>query len=166
MDSRQPDEDHHPEKIPGPFRKRPFQLSINFLFMIIALGLFVFRLVSGMLPAPQELSYSEFKNDLMGGKISSVLVGATTISGKLSDGTTFTTIRVEDPELTQSLEAQKVEITGVIESTNGGILGFILTWIFPLVLMAGLVVLADGAQQRWGRLNGEYVSPSVKVKRG
>ena len=138
MDSRQPDEDLKQEKLPGPFRKRPFQLSINFLFTLVVLSLLVFRLVSGMLPAPQELSYSEFKNDLMGGKITSVLVGATTISGKLSDGTAFTTVRVEDPELTKSLEAQKVEITGLVESTNGGILGFILTWIFPLLLMVGL----------------------------
>lgn len=138
MDSRQPDEDLKQEKIPNPFRKRPFQLSINFLIILVALSLLVFRLVSGMLPAPQELSYSEFKNDLMGGKITSVLVGATTISGKLSDGTAFMTVRVEDSDLTKSLEAQKVEITGLVESTNGGILGFILTWIFPLVLMVGL----------------------------
>ena len=47
-------------------------------------------------------------------------------------------MRVEDPELTQTLEAQKVEIRGQVESSGGGILGFLLTWIFPLVLMAGL----------------------------
>ena len=64
------------------------------------------------------------------GEIASVLVSATNISGKLRDGTAFTTIRVEDPELTQTLEAQKVEIRGQVES-NGGILGFLLTWILP-----------------------------------
>ena len=143
MDSRQPDEDLKQEKLPGPFRKRPFQLSFNFLFIIIMLALLVFRLVSGMNPAPQELSYSEFKNDLMGGQIASVLVSTTNISGKLRDGTAFTTVRVEDPELTQTLEAQKVEIRGQVDS-NGGVIGFLLTWIFPVVLMVGLWYLLMG----------------------
>ena len=67
-----------------------------------------------------------------------MLVSATDISGKLRDGTAFTTVRVEDPELTQTLEAQKVEIRGQVESSGGGILGFLLTWIFPLVLMVAL----------------------------
>ena len=138
MDARQPDDELKQEKLPGPFGKRPFKLSANFLFMIIMLGLLVYRLVSGMIPAPQELSYSEFKNDLMGGQITSVLVGETTVSGKLQDGTEFTTVRVEDAELTQTLEAQKVEINGFVESSNGGIMGFLLTWIFPVVLMAGV----------------------------
>jgi hypothetical protein len=51
-----------------------------------------------------------------------VLVSATSINGKMRDGSAFTTVRVEDPKLTQALEAQKVEIRGQVESSGGGIL--------------------------------------------
>jgi cell division protease FtsH len=55
----------------------------------------------------------------------------------------FTTTRIDDLELTNLLEAQKVEIHGVMED-NGGILGFLLTWILPLVMMVGLWYLLIG----------------------
>jgi len=140
MDSQPPDVDRlEEEKMPVPPRKRPFQFSISLLFSLIMLALLVYRLVSGMGgPTTKELPYSEFKKDLTEGRIASVIVGTTGISGKLRDGTDFTTVRVEDPELTQTLEAQKVEIRGQVESSGGGILGFLLTWSFPLILMAGL----------------------------
>ncbi len=140
MDSQQTDEDRpKEEKIPVPGSKRPPQFSIGFLISLLILALLVaYPLISGLGSAPQELPYSEFKQELTQGSISSVLIGATTISGKLLDGTAFTTVRVEDSELTQTLEAQKVEISGQVESSNGGILGFLLTWIFPVLLMAGL----------------------------
>jgi cell division protease FtsH len=138
MDSQKPDEDRlKEEKMPVPPRKRPFKLSISFVFMIIMLALLGYQLVAGRTPAPKVIPYSEFKTALADGKIASVLVSATSISGKMSDGTAFTTVRVEDPELTKTLEAQKVEIRGQVAS-NGGVLGFLLTWIFPLALMAGL----------------------------
>lgn len=139
MDSQKPEEDRpKEEKMPVLSRKRPFYFSISFLFSLIMLGLLVYRLVSGTIPTTQELPYSEFKRDLTQGQIASVLVSATSISGKLRDGTAFTTVRVEDSELTQTLEAQKVEIRGQVESSGGGILGFLLTWIFPVVLMGGV----------------------------
>ena len=139
MDSQQPDEDHlKEEKMPAPSRKPPFRFSFSLLLPLIMLALLVYRMFSGMVPTTQELPYSEFKKHLTEGQIASVLVSATNISGKLRDGTAFTTVRVEDPELTQTLEAQKVEIRGQVESSGGGILGFLLTWILPLGLMVGL----------------------------
>jgi cell division protease FtsH len=139
MDLQKPEEDRPmEEKVPTPSRKRPIYFSINILFALVMLALLIYRLVSGMIPTTKELSYSEFKKDLTTGQIASVLVGTTGINGKLRDGTTFTTVRVEDPELTQTLEAQNVEIRGQLESSGGGILGFLLTWIFPVVLMAGV----------------------------
>ncbi len=117
--------------------KRRFNISITSLVGIALITIFVYRLISGMNTPVKEIPYSEFKIDLTQGQVGSVLVSASSINGKLRDGTAFTTVRVEDPELTQSLEAQKVEIRGQVED-NGGILGFLLTWIFPILLMAGL----------------------------
>jgi cell division protease FtsH len=139
MDSQEPEGDRPKgEKMPGLPRKRPFYFTINFLFMIGILAMLVYRLVAGMIPTTQEIPYSEFKKALAEGQVLSVLVSANRIDGERRDGTVFTTVRVEDPELTQTLEAQKVEIRGQVESNGGGILSFLLIWILPLVVMAGL----------------------------
>lgn len=138
MDSQEPDKNRlKEENLPIPSRKPPFKLSISFLFTIIMLTLLGYQWIAGRTPAPEEIPYSEFKRSLTAGQVSSVLVSATSINGKMRDGFAFITVRVEDPDLTQTLEAQKVEIRGQVES-SGGILVFLLTWILPALLMFGL----------------------------
>jgi cell division protease FtsH len=46
-------------------------------------------------------------------------------------------VRVDDPDLTKALEAQKVEFIGQADN-NGGILAILASWIFPLLLMVAL----------------------------
>jgi cell division protease FtsH len=139
MDSQKSDKDRLTEEYNSvPTGKRPFKFSISYLLTLFILGLLVFRLVGGFLPQTQELSYSEFKKYLTDEQIASVLVSDSNISGKLRDDTAFTTVRVDDLELTQMLEAHGVEIRGQVENSGGGILGFLMIWIFPMVLMVGL----------------------------
>ena len=94
-----------------PLKRRLFN-PLTFWLVIILLGLLIPNLSSIFRPSTKELAYSAFKTALTGGNISSVLVSDTTISGKMLDGTDFTTVRVNDPDLTQTLEAQNVEIRG------------------------------------------------------
>ena len=86
-------------------------------------------------PPVPEIAYSAFKTALTDGKIGSVLMSDTTISGKMADDTEFTTVRVTDPELTHLLEAKNVEIRGQLDSANGGFLGILLIWVLPMALM-------------------------------
>jgi cell division protease FtsH len=117
--------------------KRRFKLSITSLIWIALIAFFAYRLITGSGPAAKEIPYSAFKTALNQGQIISVIISDTGISGKMKDGTDFTTVRVDDPDLTKTLEAHQVEINGQAPS-NGGILGFLLTWVLPLALMAGL----------------------------
>ena len=137
MDSQRPEEDRHKEEIPNPSRNRQFRFPIGMLLPLIMVALLGYRLVSGMGATIQEFPYSEFKKVLAEDRIASVLVSATNVRGKLHDGTDFITVRVDDPDLTQTLEAHGVEIRGQLDD-NGGILGFLVTWIFPILLMVGL----------------------------
>jgi cell division protease FtsH len=137
MDSQRPEEDRLEEDVPSSSKKLQFRITIGMLLPLIILSFLVYRLVGGMGDNIQEYPYSEFKKVLAEGRIANVLVSATSISGKLYDDTNFVTVRVEDPNLTEILESQDVEIRGQLES-NGGILGFLLTWMFPIVLMVGL----------------------------
>jgi cell division protease FtsH len=94
------------------------------------------QIMSIFSPPVTEIAYSAFKTALTDGEISSVLMSDTAISGEMVDGTAFTTVRVNDPELTQLLETKKVEIRGKVVSANGGFLGILLIWVLPLALMA------------------------------
>ncbi|RPJ37864.1 MAG: ATP-dependent metallopeptidase FtsH/Yme1/Tma family protein, partial [Chloroflexi bacterium] len=96
------------------------------------------QIVSLFSPPVPVIAYSAFKTALTDAKVSSVLVSDTAISGKMADGTAFTTVRVTDPDLTQLLEAKKVEIRGQVIRENGGFLDIVLIWVLPLALMAGV----------------------------
>ena len=116
---------------------RKFKLSFTTLIWIALIGFIGYRLIAGSAPAVTVLPYSAFQTDVTAGKVTSVTISDTDITGKLTDGSSFTTVRVADLDLMNTLEANKVEITGLAPN-NGGILGFLLTWILPLALMAAL----------------------------
>jgi cell division protease FtsH len=123
--------------------KRKIRFSITTIIWIILFGFIVYRLIAGSGPAVKEIPYSAFMTALNQGQISSVLVSDTVISGKMSDGTAFTTVRVDDPDLIKSLEAHPVEVSGQAAS-GGGILGFLLTWILPVVMLGAFWFLLLG----------------------
>jgi cell division protease FtsH len=123
--------------------KRRLKIPITSLIGLAIVAFIAYQLLAGAAPAVKEIPYSAFKTALDGGQISSVLVSDTTISGKMNDGTSFTTVRVADPDLTKALEAHKVAFSGQAPS-GGGILGFLLTWILPLVMIGGLWYLLFG----------------------
>src|SRR5450759_4114681 len=93
------------KEMEGQPAKRRFNFSISSLIGIAVVGFIVYQLIGGFSPAVKEITYSSFKTALNTGQISSVLVSVTDSSGKMKDGTTFTTIRVDDTDLTKTLEA-------------------------------------------------------------
>src|SRR5512136_3069190 len=106
--------------------------------MFLAILLIQQFVVGPLLTRSTELSYSDFKTALRAGKVASVSVSSDRITGKLSDGTDFNTIRVQDQDLIKQLEEQKVDTRGEVAS-GGGLLGTLLVWGLPLALMAGIV---------------------------
>jgi cell division protease FtsH len=120
-----------------PLKRRT--ISPFFVWIGVMLLVFLFpQIVSLFSPPVTEIAYSAFKTALTDGKINSVLVSDTAISGKMADGIAFTTVPVNDPDLIQILEAQGVEIRGLVISENGGLLGILLIWVLPIALMIGV----------------------------
>ncbi|NPV76490.1 MAG: ATP-dependent zinc metalloprotease FtsH [Anaerolineae bacterium] len=111
------------------------KFSIGYLIAVIM----IMTLIRAFLVTPlsvqnTEIPYSEFKRALSAGEIQSVTVDESHITGVLkAEEKTFSTIRVEDPELIHALEAQNVEVTGKPPSDSG--LSALLGWILPLALM-------------------------------
>src|SRR4051812_36330160 len=69
-------------------------------------------------PVGRSIPYSEFKSLVKNGKVAEVVVGDQLIRGTLKEGNdkqkAFTVTRVEDPKLTEELEARGVKYTGEI----------------------------------------------------
>jgi cell division protease FtsH len=95
-------------------------------------------------PAGRPLPYSEFKTLLKSGRVAEVTVGEQAIRGTLKEtapgaaaGTNrqFTTNRVDDPKLTEELEAQQVKYSG--EMVNRW-LPELLGWILPLLFLVAI----------------------------
>jgi len=116
--------------------KRRLRFSITSLFWLVLIGILGYQLFVGTGAKVKVLPYSAFKISLSQGQVASVVVNETGISGKMMDGSEFSTVRVDDPDLTKELESHKVEIVG--QAPGGGVLGFVLTWILPLVMMGVL----------------------------
>ncbi len=130
--------------------KREQQFSLWYFIVV----LFILMTIQNFFISAQvqNLSYSDFKTLLKKKKIVEVTVGKSQISGRvLTEGLRevlpenkiaglekngaeehrFTTIRIDDPGLTQELEAANVRFTGKLESTWITVL---LSWIIPAVI--------------------------------
>jgi cell division protease FtsH len=91
-------------------------------------------------PAGRTLPYSEFKQMVKDGQVADITIGDQAIRGTLKQddgkqGKAFTTTRVEDPKLTEELEAKGVKYTG--EAVNRW-LPDVLGWILPLVFLVAI----------------------------
>src|SRR3989440_1465102 len=91
-------------------------------------------------PSGRTIPYSEFKELVKQGQIAEATIGDQVIRGTLKQdqdnkGKEFTTTRVEDPKLTEELEAHQVKYTG--EAVNRW-LPDLLGWIVPLIFFIGI----------------------------
>ena len=121
-------------------------------------------------PAGRVLPYSEFKTLLKQGQVSEVTIGDQLIRGTLKqDPKDFSTTRVEDPKLTEELEAKGVKYKG--ELTNRW-LPELLGWIIPLLFFIGIWGFffrrmggAEGGVMSFARSRAKiYADDEVKVR--
>ena len=132
--------------------RRSFFFGWLLTFAAILLFLHLFLWPGGT----ESVSYSEFKELLRAGAVTDVVLGSDRITGTVAigdpdalakvlgeatrdrlarEGGRFSTARVEDPVLTDELEAAGVHYAGRVER---GWLFFLLLWTVPLLVLTGL----------------------------
>jgi cell division protease FtsH len=110
------------------------------LALLLVLGL---AQMYWFVPQGKPLPYSEFKQLVKNGGVTEVFVGDTAVRGTLKDPMAngnrqtkeFTTTRVDDPKLTEELEARGVKYSG---ETNNRWLPELLGWLVPLLFFVGI----------------------------
>ena len=88
-------------------------------------------------PKVETIPYSQFKQNLVAGNVTKVIIGPENINGTLKGlekkpEQAFTTLRVDDPNLVKELDEHKIDYSGRYESK---FLSSILSWILPLGIM-------------------------------
>src|SRR3954452_14100985 len=126
-----------------------------------------------MTPPGRTLPYSEFKQLVKNGEVAEIAIGDQSIRGTLKQGDAktkaFTVTRVEDPKLTEELEAKGVKYTGEVMNRW---LPDLLGWIIPLLFLVGIwgfffrrMSGAEGGVMSFARSRAKiYADDEVKVR--
>ncbi len=91
----------------------------------------------------ETMLYSRFKRYLREGAVQRVFIGETTITGELKQldseqkPLTFTTVRIDDPDLVKELEAQGVQYSGKQTRTW---LSDVVSWGIPVVILVIILI--------------------------
>ena len=112
------------------------------LWVIVALllvALFnLFQPSSSTRQTGQQVAYSDFLNEVNGGRVRDVTIQGRTLSGKLSDGQSFSTYTPEDPTLVNRLTEKGVRVVARPEESDVNPLFQILISWFPMLLLIGV----------------------------
>jgi len=126
-----------------------------------------------MTPPGRSIPYSEFKQLVKSGDVAEILIGDQAIRGTLKAGDAktkaFTVTRVEDPKLTEELEARGVKYTGEVMNRW---LPELLGWVIPLLFLVGIwgfffrrMSGAEGGVMSFARSKAKiYADDEVKVR--
>jgi len=114
-------------------------LPFSFWYILVAIG-FLLVIQNVLFARPfEQLPYSDFKAALRQDRLEDVQISTHTIRGTLRPNTgekapplRFMTVRVDDPDLVQELEAHNVKYTGQYDND---VLKTLLSWIVPLVFL-------------------------------
>jgi cell division protease FtsH len=109
------------------------------LWVIIALVLMMVFRNFGAAPGNVNVPYSQFINDVKGGRVESVVIEGNSISGRLRDGARFNTYSPEtsNEALIGTLLDNNVEIGGAEPNRNSFWAHALISW-FPILLLLGI----------------------------
>jgi cell division protease FtsH len=100
--------------------------------------------------AASQVAYSDFINDVNGGRVRDVVIQGRTISGQLTDGRTFQTYTPEDSSLVGRLTDKGVRVIAKPEDDGANpLLHYLLSW-FPMLLLIGVWVFFMRQMQAGG----------------
>src|ERR1700758_2691990 len=100
--------------------------------------------------AATQVAYSDFINEVNGGRGRDVVIQGRTVSGQLTDGRTFQTYTPEDSTLVQRLTDKGVRVIAKPEDADvNPLLHYLLSW-FPMLLLIGVWVFFMRQMQAGG----------------
>ena len=113
----------------------------------------LFNILQGPRPAAQtnEMTYTQFMDNVEAGRVSEVTIEGQSITGELSGGQAFRTEVPADARVTDALRENNVQITARAPSEGGmNLFGILLSW-FPMLLLIGVWIFFMRQMQGGGK---------------
>jgi cell division protease FtsH len=113
-------------------------LALWIIIGLLLVALFNLFQSSATRSPPNSFAYSEFVNDVNRGQVREVTIEGNTISGKFTDGRSFSTYAPTDPNLVTRLIDKGVLIHAApAEEGVPSLFGILISW-FPMLLLIGV----------------------------
>ena len=105
--------------------------------------------------ASQDVTYSQFLQDVDAGRVTSVQIAGPEIHGTLSDGRSFQTYAPNDPTLVQKLSQKGVNFSAKPQNESmPWFLALLINWLPMIVLLAAWIFLSRQMQGGAGKAMG------------
>jgi len=97
-------------KIKNDFKKNRYYRNIGLYLLVIIISITILSSFFETQSTSQEMTYSQFLKEVEANNIASVTIVDNAISGRLANGTQFTTYSPNDPEMMNILRSKNIEI--------------------------------------------------------
>ncbi|MEO0061858.1 MAG: ATP-dependent zinc metalloprotease FtsH, partial [Pseudomonadota bacterium] len=139
-------ENREPENGGNPWMKSLLIWGGIFLALLLVVTMFS----SPQGAAGQGMAYSEFRNRIAEGSVAEVQIAPDQISGKLKNGTAFSTVPIaNDTSLTELMDKHGVKYAGTAPE-KGNVLLYLLVQSLPFLLILGVAFFALRQVQKGG----------------
>jgi len=101
-------------------------------------------------PASNQVTYSQFIDEMKQGHVAKVLIDGHSIRGERSDGKSFVTYAPSDPWLVSDLLKYGVSVTAKPEEEPSLLMNMLISW-FPMILLIGVWIFFMRQMQGGGR---------------
>ncbi|WP_429912403.1 ATP-dependent zinc metalloprotease FtsH [Glycocaulis sp.] len=121
--------------------------------ILLVLLVALFNILQGPRPAAQtnELTYTQFMDNVEAGRVREVTIEGQSITGELSGGQAFRTEVPADARVTDALRSNNVQITARAPAEGGmNLFGILLSW-FPMLLLIGVWIFFMRQMQGGGK---------------
>ncbi len=113
-------------------------LALWIIIALLLVALFNLFQNSSSHGSSTQLAYSDFIGDINHGQVNDVTIQGTTVTGHLSNGSTFTTTTPTDPTLVGRLLDKNVHINAsAVDENVPSLFGILISW-FPMLLLIGV----------------------------
>jgi len=114
----------------------PFYKNLALWMVIGLIVLVLFNVFQASQPSSGKMVFSDFLKRVESGEVKEVLIRGKSVTGKLSDGSTFRTFTADYPDLVKLLRDKGVKIAVEPEDSNPWY-AYVLQWV-PMLLFIGV----------------------------
>src|ERR1035438_1039158 len=149
----------------GSWRLREVKHLMLWVVLIAVAGMLIFVVRQGQGPKDQELSFSQFMDEVKAGRVAKVTVAANDVHGEMRNPTQqlHTTVPLNYPNIYDLMKAANPPVDVTIKDTSSGTWLSILLQASPFIVLAAFWIFMVRQDRKSTRLNSSHFGSSYSV---